>query len=92
MKLFAEVNIVAVTFYLVTLQYLNINRYIKSTNWGPGGGRHSLIKFLLQRIIPRFFCAQIVTNSVQFVGRFQTEATVQYDGKYYTVASTNENA
>ena len=33
-----------------------------------------------------------VTNLVQFVGRFQTEATVKYDGKYWTVASTNENA
>ena len=28
------------------------------------------------------FCAQIVTNLVQFVGRFQKGATMQYDGKH----------
>ena len=89
MKLFAEVNIVAVTLYLiVTSQYLNIT----STRLTGGRGRHSLTKFLLQWIISGLFCAQIVTNLVQFVGRFQTKATVQYDEKYCTVASTYENA
>ena len=92
-----EVNIAAVTLYLIpTSQYLNIDRIIKSTNGTRGGIHWSHFDKNGTEWITTFtnITAKRKKNT-KFGGggsHFQNEDAVQYARKYWTVASTNENA